>query len=288
MRRVMASVVASRPRPETIAVAILGAALAALYAPVLRDLVVVWASVPYYSHGFIVPLFSAYVARDTLKDAARRGHDVPAPRPDIASVALTLSGLVVLALGVATASLTLKALSIPLVLMGLARALLGAAPAWRLAFPIGFLVFMAPLPDRAVTAVSPPLQHLAAVVAEHGLRALGIPVTREELFVKIPSVTMHVTEDCTGLRFLLAMLVIGVACAALTQRRAWTRAAIVLIALTFALLANLIRVTGTGVLAELWGVRAAMGLPHIVWGKAVYGAMLVPFAGVVLLLRRRQ
>jgi exosortase len=282
----MTTVVASRRRVETTAVAVLGAAIAVVYLPVLRDLVVVWASVPFYSHGFVVPIFSAYLAWDTLKEALRGDRRLPYPEP--AALALTMGGLAVLALGVATTSLTLRALSIPVVLMGLAWALLGPSPARRLAFPIGFLVFMAPLPDRVVAAISPPLQYLAAIVAEHALRALGIPVSRQELFVRIPSVTLHVTEDCTGIRFLLAMLVIGVACAALTQRGALRRAAIVLAALTLAVIGNLARVTGTGVMAELWGARAAMGLPHVVWGKLIYGVMLVPFAGLVLLMRRRR
>ena len=54
-----------------------------------------------------------------------------------------------------------------------------------------------------------------------------------------------------------------------------------------ALLANLARVTGTGVLAELWGASAAMGLPHIVWGKVVYAVALVPFVGLILFMRGR-
>ena len=32
--------------------------------------------------------------------------------------------------------------------------------------------------------------------------------------------------------------------------------------------------------------RAAVGLPHIVWGKVVYAAALVPFAALVLCMRR--
>ena len=45
--------------------------------------------------------------------------------------------------------------------------------------------------------------------------------------------------------------------------------------------------TGTGVMAELWGASAAMGLPHAVWGKTVYALALVPFVGLVLFMRRR-
>ena len=36
------------------------------------------------------------------------------------------------------------------------------------------------------------------------------------------------------------------------------------------------------------GARAAIGLPHIVWGKVVYVAALVPFVGLVLIMRRRS
>jgi exosortase/archaeosortase family protein len=58
-------------------------------------------------------------------------------------------------------------------------------------------------------------------------------------------------------------------------------------AVAVALVANWLRVAGTGMMAELYGREAAEGLTHIVWGKIVYGAMLVPFALLVLALRRR-
>lgn len=283
----MSVVVTSRGRVRASGFAVLAAAIVVLYLPVLRDLVRIWATVPFYTYGFVVPVFSAYLARDVLKQIARHEDRARAPASQIAGVAVTLGGLIMLALGVALASLTLRALSIPVVLVGLVLTCLGPASARRLAFPIGFLVFMAPLPDRVVTAISPPLQYAAAGFAEHALRALGIPAVRQDLFVKIPSVTLHVTEDCTGIRFLLAMLVIGVACAALTQRRPLRRLAIVLAAAGLAVLANWFRVAGTGVMAELWGAQAAIGLPHIVWGKMIYGAMLLPFAGLVLLMKRR-
>ena len=47
-----------------------------------------------------------------------------------------------------------------------------------------------------------------------------------------------------------------------------------------------LRIAGTGMLAELYGQDAATGLPHVVWGKVVYVAMLVPLVMLVLRLRR--
>ena len=273
---------ACRPRAETTAAVTLGVAALLLYLPVLRDLVGVWLRVSYYSYGFLVPLFSAYLARE-----ACNASDGAPPRPAPAGLLVTAAGLTTLALGIATGSLSLRALSLPVVLLGLVLLTLGPAHARRLAFPIGFLVFMAPLPEGALPALSLPLQRLAALVAEHALGALGVAVTRDDLYLRLPSVTLHVTEACNGLRFLLAMLVIGVAFAATTERRPLRRAGIVLAAVAVAVLANLARVTGTGVMAELWGASAAMGLPHAVWGKTVYAIALVPFVGLVLFMRRR-
>jgi len=275
-------------RAYTIALAVLGAAMVALYLPVLRDLVAVWLDVTYYSYGFVVPLFSAYLAWETLRAQAPQTRATGSRPLDAWALLVIIVGVAVLAIGATGESLTLRALSLPVVLFGVARALGGPALARSLAFPIGFLVFMAPLPEGTLPALSLPLQQLAADVAERALRALGVSVTRQDLFLQLPSVTLHVTEACNGLRFLLAMIVIGVAFAATTQRGAARRGLVVASAIAIALLANLVRVTGTGIMAELWGSNAAIGLPHIVWGKVVYAVALAPFAALVLWLKHRS
>lgn len=278
---------APRRRTDTGAAAILGATVIALYVPVLRELFALWLQATYYSYGFLVPVFSGYLVWDALTNDMRRNGDVAVSPLDTGGLVIMAAGLAVLGLGVAAGSLTLRALSLPVVLMGAAVTTLGPVVARPLAFAIGFLVFMAPLPDGVVPAVSPPLQRFAAAVAEHALRALGISVVRDDLFLMLPSVTLHVTEACNGLRFLLAMLVVGVAFAGTTQRRPMRRVVIVAAAVGIAIVANLARVTGTGVMAELWGAGTAVGLPHIVWGKIVYVAALVPFVALVVIMRRR-
>jgi exosortase/archaeosortase family protein len=82
------------------------------------------------------------------------------------------------------------------------------------------------------------------------------------------------------------MGVLGVAFGALTQRTLRLRLAVVALALAVGIVANLFRVFGTGVVAHVWGRGAATGMPHLVYGKAVYLVMLVPFVLAVLRLRR--
>jgi exosortase len=154
------------------------------------------------------------------------------------------------------------------------------------AFPLGFLGLMTPLPDALIPAISLPLQHLAAWFAGHALHLLGVPAARDGLLIYIPGVVLHINETCNGLRFFLAMIVLGTAFAWATPRRTGRRAAVLGLAVLIAIAANLVRVAGTGLLAHHWGPQAAQGFFHLAYGKVVYLAMLAPFLVGVLWLRR--
>ena len=278
----MRELVAGRPRVE-LAAALLGAALLALYTPVLRALVLVWTDVPYYSYGFLVPIFSAFLAHDAREELARQPL-----APSRSGIGLLVAGLALLLVGLRADSLTLQTLSLPLSLAGALVLVYGPARTRVLAFPLAFLVFMAPLPDGVLPALSLPLQHAAAVAGEWLLWLIGVPVVRDGLYVTVPSVRLHITEACNGLRFLLAMVVIGVAFAGTTQTGWRRRALVVGAAIAAALVGNWLRVAGTGMMAQLYGHEAAEGFYHVAWGKAIYAAMLVPFALLVMTLRRQS
>ena len=263
---------ASRPRAETTAAVALGVAALALYLPVLRDLVSVWLRVTYYSYGFLVPLFSAYLARE-----AWNASDGAPPRPAPAGLLVTAAGLTTLALGIAADSLSLRALSLPGVLLGLVLLTLGPAHARRLAFPIGFLVFMAPLPEGALPALSLPLQRLAALVAEHALGALGVAVTRDDLYLRLPSVTLHVTEACNGLRNMMLFIAVCSAVAFTVKRPLIEKAIIMLSAVPIALIANLVRITATAVLHSMSHHELANTTYH-----DLAGWFMMPLAVVLL------
>lgn len=256
--------------------------IAALYAPVLRDLAGVWLSVPYYSYGVLVAPFSGYLVWESR--AALRGGPSPRAREGLAVTAL---GLALLAAGFHAGSLALQTVSLPLVAGGLSLFALGRERSRPLAFPLAFLVFMAPLPAAAIAWLSPPLQLLAAWSTEQALVALDIPVARDGLFLYLRAITLHVSEACNGLRFLFAMIVLGVAFAWATQRRPRARALVVVLAVAMAVLANVVRVATTALLAHGWGAQAATGFFHLAYGKVVYAALLAPFVLATVRYRAR-
>jgi exosortase len=258
----------------------LGVVLGMLYASVLRELLAVWRDVAYYSYGVLIPPFSAFLAWEQ-RDRVR--GPVAGWWPALLVMA---AGIGLLRVGAMSESLTVQVLSIPVTVAGLGLFALGPVRFRPLAAPIAFLTFMTPLPSAVIPAVSLPLQRLAAAFTGASLHVLGIPATRDGLLIHLSRTSIHVTEACNGLRFLLAMLVIGTAFAWLTQRTMRGRVAVIVLAIGAAIVANLLRVAGTAVAAERWGPAAASGTAHVAFGKVVYGLMLVPFAAAVLWLRR--
>lgn len=256
--------------------------LAILYAPVVRDLLAVWRDVPTFSYGVVVPFWSAWLLWDRRGALAASGACA-----DLRGLPLVVAGLALLVAGARIESLTLETVSLPLVLAGVAIVALGAARFRRLGFPIAFLALMTPLPPAAVPALALPLQALAAWVTHVTLVVLGIPVHREGLLLHLSTVTLAVTEACSGLRFLLAMAVVGPALAWAVGSSLVGRAVIVLAGLGIAIVGNLVRVAGTALLADHFGPAAAMGQFHVAFGKAVYLVVLAPLALGLLALRRR-
>ncbi len=270
----------------TLSLVVMLGAVALAYGPVMRDLVQTWLTVPYYSYGALVPAFTAFALWDGRRDLGRVWRTRARPRASLTAIALVVAGATAFAVGACLGSLSLTALSLPVVLAAVARVALGREGLAVVAFPVAFLALMAPLPDRAIDALSLPMQQIAAGFTEAGLRVLRVPVTRDGLFLHLRGLTVHVTEACNGLRFLFAMTVVGVAVAWATQRTWRGRTAVVLLALVTAVVANMIRVLVTAVVGEYVGPWAAMGTAHVLYGKIVYLGMLAPFALGVLVIRR--
>jgi len=236
-----------------------------LYSSVLIKLVSDWWEDPNYSHGFLVPLLSAYFVwgqREKLYSIE--------PRPNRWGLYLLLFGLSILFLGQIGAELFLMRSSMVVVISGLVLYILG----WRylkvLLFPITFLLFMIPFPAIIFNAIAFPLQLIAAKTSTFCLQLIDIPVLREGNLILLPQATLEVTEACSGIRSLMALTALAVVFAYLTQKNIWKRLVLVLSAIPIAVIANAFRVWGTGFLADLYGVKIALGFYHTFAGWLVF------------------
>jgi exosortase len=238
-----------------------------LYRNVITGLVFDWVHDPNYSHGFLIIPIAAFFAWERRPSLARLPY-----RPSLAGLAFLLASLAMLVLGILGAELFLTRLSIIGTLAGIVLYLFGRAHLKAVLFPLAFLLLMIPLPSIVFNQIAFPLQLLASRVGEVSLSAAGIPVLREGNIIVLPHTSLEVAEACSGIRSLMTLLALGIVYGYFTDRRASIRTLIALMTIPVAVLANGVRVAGTGLLAYYFGPGAAEGFFHVFSGWLVFVA----------------
>jgi exosortase len=256
-------------------VAVLGLLILWLYAAVLARLVEQWWTDSNCSHGFLVPPFVAFVIWLNRKPLAQL-PDAPA----IGGLLIVIIALVVLFVGVLGSELFFSRVSLLLLIAGLAIYFRG----WRffrgVLFPWCLLFLMIPIPAIIFNQVTFPLQMFASRIAAAGLSELAVPVLREGNIINLPSMPLEVAEACSGIRSLLSLVTLGIIYGYLKETRIWIRILLTIAAIPIAVVANSLRIIGTGLLTEYWGPAAAEGFFHSFSGWLIFIASL---GGLILL-----
>jgi exosortase len=253
--------------------------LAVVYATVVPGMVGDWNNDPNYSHGFLVPLISAYFLYEKWPELLK----TPV-RPSYWGLPAMLVSLSILVVGIAGTEYFTMRSSMVFLLASIILYLFGWKVLKVLALPIGFLLFMVPLPYIVYDAMAFPLKLFITKVSVFSLKAMGVIVWREGNILMFPQTTLEVADACSGLRSLMSLLALGVAYACFSQKTALKRTVLILSAIPIAILTNMLRVIITGFLAQYYGAAAAEGFFHEFAGLAVFAmamAMLFGFGSVM-------
>jgi exosortase len=268
-------------RKNLIGLALVTTGFSALYWNVVVKLVAAWATDDNYSHGFLIVPIALYLAWE------RRGRFwATAVRPSSIGLAVVFGSVVVLATGVLGSELFLTRISILGTLAGITLFLFGWERLRVLMFPLAFLLLMIPLPAIIFNQIAFPLQLFASSVGESALSSLGIPVLREGNVLVLANTSLEVVEACSGIRSLVSLLTLGVVLGYLSDSRQWVRTLIALSAIPVAIVANGLRVAGTGIAAQEIGPEAAEGFLHMFSGWLVFVASFLLMLGFQRLLVR--
>jgi exosortase len=257
--------------------------IVAIYFDVLKHLVLRWSREADYSHGFLVPVFSAWLLWQR--------------RPLIASVGAPVRGRWLgLALLVASAGIRVANIyfNLPLVepvalivcLAGVAG-LIGGFPALRWTWPsILFLFFMIPLPGVVAGQLSGPLQHLATVCSTFVLQTFGIPAIATGNVIWLSQGKIGVVEACSGLRMLVMFGAITVAAVFLLDLANWEKVCLLASSVGIAIASNVFRITVTGMAQEFVGPDIAHRIFHDLAGWIMMPLAILLLVGEVFLLSR--
>jgi exosortase len=253
------------------------------FAPALIELGRVWDSVDYLAHGYLIPVVALWAAWREREARAR----LPLRR-DPRGLFVVALALALYAAGLALGWIELQGGALVIAVAGGALWMLGPARTRALAFPIGFLLFMVPVPQPWIAPAIVSLRLFVTAAAVFVLHALGVPVTREGNVLLLPGgESLFVAEACSGVTSLVTLAPLAVLLAYFTERGARRRTCLVASIVPIALLGNLARVVGTVWAARVWGVqRVTAASLHESAGLVSYLLGCLALLGVGWLFRR--
>ena len=253
---------------RSLAIPLTTVAFAILFARPFLLLLDDWWNNPEAGHGLLLAPVALWLAWKSRHAVA------PDPAPRFGALILIGAVLLRLASGLAAELFTMR-VSMVAALAGLVVYLAGwrRLRAWWLPFTLLFLAI--PLPEVLLNSIAIPLQFQASRIGATLLEARHVPVALEGNVIRLPNHRLFVTEACSGLRSLTALLSLGVLSGGLWLRAPVTRAALLLITIPVAVLLNGIRVFLTGFLVFFVDPSLGEGFMHLTEGWLLF---LVAFA----------
>ncbi|WP_233189392.1 exosortase/archaeosortase family protein [Geothermobacter hydrogeniphilus] len=259
--------------------AILLILLAAVFYPVYPELFSAWIHQADSSHGLLVPLVSLYFVW-TCRERLRQAEASSSP----SGLVLLSASLIVYLLALVGDIAVVARAMIVFSLAGLVLYLYGGKIFRILAFPLFFLLFMVPVPVSVIGLVALPLQTLATMISSSLIQLCSIPVLREGNMLYFVQTQLEVAEACSGIRSIVALIMLGSIFVYFSKLGLTRKIILLCSAVPVALAANILRISGTGVLAHFYGDQVARGFLHEFSGLAVFifGLLVLGMENVLL------
>ena len=254
-----------------VAVAVLAVAFTWSYWPTLVRLVRSWEREPDYSHGYLVvpiALFFLWSRRHTFPEQLRRSL-LPGTLLMAASVGVRYFAAIIHADAIDAWSMLLF-LAGAVWLFGGFRLLVWGMPS------IAFLFFMIPMPYRAETWLSQPLQRVATKISCWALQCLGQPAITKGNTILIDAYQIEIARACSGLRIFMGIIALAFVYLVLIRRSWWERMLLILSILPIALIANATRIVVTALLFQYTTGELAHRFSH-----DFAGWVMIPFAAAL-------
>lgn len=253
-------------RAAIVSIGLLWLLIGIAYRETLIVMVGIWWRSDTFNHCFLVPPLALWLIWRSRPQLLARP---PRPAPAVL-VALLACGIAWLA-GQLVAVNSVTQLAVVCMLILSVVAVIGWRASATIAFPLAYLLFAVPIGEFLM----PMLMQWTADFTVAALRASGIPVYREGLQFVIPSGRWSVVEACSGVRYLIASVSVGVVFGYLNYHSLKRRLLFAVVAVLVPILANWARAYMIVMLGHLSGNTLAVGVDHLVYGWLFFGVVIL-------------
>lgn len=250
-------------RGAPIPIAIAGLAFLVLYWQPIVTLGLDWWNDPDAGHGLLLAPLAVFLAwkRGIAPNAAQQ----PIPGLTLIVAAVMLRYMSGLAAELFTMRMSLMAAIAGLIIM---RYGFRQLVHWWL--PVTLVLLSVPIPAVVMGTLALPLQLLASQMGAVMLEWRHIPVMLAGNVIHIPGQSLFVTEACSGLRSLTALLALGVLVGGLWLKYPVSRLLLLAITIPVAVMLNGVRVFLTGFLVFFVDPGFGEGFMHMTEGWVIF------------------
>lgn len=119
----------------------------------------------------------------------------------------------------------------------------GLAAVRAAAFPLAFLLLMAPMPELLMHKAEVALQHGSADVTQALMKLTGMTFFREGLTFALPGFNIEVARECSGIRSSTVFWITAAAASYLFLKSSWSRLALIILTVPILIFKNAVRIT---------------------------------------------
>ena len=156
------------------------------------------------------------------------------------------------------------------------------------AFPIAFLIFMLPLPSRAVSWLETVSMLRSADAANLFFRGAGVPFVRHGTVFELPRIVIRVATECSGIHSSWVLFITSLLASHLFLKTWWRRLVLVAFVIPLGIVRNGFRILIIGWLCVHIGPNMIDSSIHHRGGPLFFALSLIPLFLLLLWLRRRE
>ncbi|MCA1795280.1 MAG: VPLPA-CTERM-specific exosortase XrtD, partial [Desulfobacteraceae bacterium] len=234
-----------------------------------------------YSYGVLIPFIVLYL----LWEKKNHFFSVPSA-PTWKGFILLVPGLGLFWLGELAGEFFMLYFSFWLIIVSLCWINLGFQKLTIILFPLLFSLTMFPLPSFIHSKVTLQLKLISTKIGVWMMHVYGISAFREGNVIDLGSTQLQVVDACSGLRYLIPMIVLSILVAYFYHGRFWKKVLLVLSSIPLTIFSNSLRIALTGILSERFGMRSIEGFFHDFEGWLIFMITLAMLLLEIWILNR--
>jgi exosortase C (VPDSG-CTERM-specific) len=156
------------------------------------------------------------------------------------------------------------------------------------AFPMLFLIFLVPLPDRIVDWMETGLRLASAQAADLFFAITGTPAMKTGTVFQLPGIAIEVAQECSGIKSSWVLFITSVIAAQLFLSKPWSRLTLIAMVIPLGILRNGFRIMVIGLLCVHISPDMIHSQIHRRGGPVFFALSLIPLLLALWFLKRRE